>query len=172
MPKNSAISLNLLIEKFDSKGEKTGWSYVRITASMAGKLNPGVKKSFRVKGFIDDLPVRRLALIPMGDGEFIIPINADIRKATGKKAGDRVLLNLELDKSAIPLDKDLLLCLEDDPVAKSYFHSLSPSHRVYFSGWISEAKTLATKTKRIRMTLEALSNRMNFGEMLRFYKSK
>ena len=38
---------------------------------IANKLNPGVKKSYRVKGKLDDLAIEKTALIPMGKGDFI-----------------------------------------------------------------------------------------------------
>jgi len=62
------VQFTAVILQFAEQGEKTGWSYVAIPAEIAGKLKPGHKKSFRVKGKLDNYPIRQQALIPMGGG--------------------------------------------------------------------------------------------------------
>ena len=52
---------------------------------MCEGLKSNNKKSFRVKGLLDKHTIKQVAVMPMGDGTFILPLNADIRKATGKK---------------------------------------------------------------------------------------
>ena len=79
------ITLKVTLQQFKEQGEKTGWTYIEIPASVANKLKPGTKKSFRIKGKMDDHEFQQVALIPMGNGDFIIPFNASMRKATGKK---------------------------------------------------------------------------------------
>ena len=74
------INFKALLQKFGRKGEKTGWTYIDIPKKIADKIKPGGKKSFRVKGKIDDLPIKATALTPMGEGNFILAINAQIRK--------------------------------------------------------------------------------------------
>ncbi|MEZ4689750.1 MAG: DUF1905 domain-containing protein [Ignavibacteria bacterium] len=60
------ITFNTIIKKFSKKGEKTGWTYVEIPVEEAQKIYPGNKKSFRVKGYLDDFKITQTALIPMG----------------------------------------------------------------------------------------------------------
>lgn len=165
------IQFKTTILQFDKKGEKTGWSYIEISERQAEKLNPGCKVSFRVKGQIDDYTLEKVALLPMGDGSFILPVNAVIRKAIKKKRGDSVKVILQLDERALTVCLELLECLADDPQALSFFKSLPKSHQNYFSKWIESAKTLQTKTKRIVMAVNALSTRQGFGEMIRANKS-
>ena len=161
------ISFTATIHRFDKKGEKTGWSYIEISAERARKLKPGNKTSFRVKGKLDKYPVKQIALIPMGEGKFIIPFNATMRKGTGKKHGDKVNLVLELDESKFVMNPDFVACLKDDPAANSFFKTLSAGHQRYFSKWIDSARTSPTKTKRIVMAVNALARQMGFPEMLR-----
>ncbi len=162
-----------VIDKFDSnKGEKSGWYYLLIPSALSKKLSPGSKKSFRVKGFIDNHQINRVALLPDGNGNFIMPLNQQIRKSTGKTAGEKVHLKIEVDESEYIPDADLMNCLDDDADAKKYFFSLSPSHRNYFSKWIESAKTNSTKEKRLVMTMNALSEKMGFPDMLRAQKSR
>lgn len=165
------LKFNTTILRFDKKGEKTGWSYIEISAKQANQLKPGSKVSYRVKGKLDSLPIKQVALVPMGEGAFIIPFNASMRKGTGKKAGDKITVTLAEDKSEFEMSSDFMVCLEDDLKAIKFFKTLSGSHQRYFSKWIDSAKTDSTKTKRITMALNALSRNMGYPEMIRESKS-
>lgn len=165
------IEYSTTILQFDKKGEKTGWSYIEITAPQANKLNPGCKVSFRVRGKLDQYIFEKVALLPMGDGSFILPVNGEIRKAIRKHQGDKVKVTMELDKRAPTLSHDLMKCLKEDPEAKAFFNSLPKSHQNYFSNWIESAKTVQTKTKRIVMALTAFGRKQGFGEMIRANKN-
>ena len=159
------------IERFDKKGEKTGWHFIEISAAKAKKLK-GSKVSFRVKGTIDALTIQKTALIPMGNGDFILPLNATLRKAIGKKHGDKITLNLELDERKLILSPDLISCLKEDPAALQFFKSLPPSHQQYYSKWIESAKTAATKAKRIVISMEGFGKKQVYGEMMLAYKDR
>jgi Domain of unknown function (DUF1905)/Bacteriocin-protection, YdeI or OmpD-Associated len=161
------ISFSATIERFKQQGEKTGWTYIVVPDKITKKLNPGVKKSYRVKGKLDDHPIEKTALIPMGKGDFILPINAAIRKGTGKRYGHIIRLQLELDLAPILPPAELLECLQDEPDALQYFNNLPQGHRNYFTKWIETAKTEPTKTKRIALVVKTMIRKMDFGAMLR-----
>lgn len=161
------LSFTATILKFAEQGEKTGWTYITVPAAIAGKLNPGVKKSYRVKGKLDEFKIEKTALIPMGKGDFIIPINAAIRKGIGKRKGASVQVQLEPDQSPILPPTELIECMQDEPEALKYFNSLPQSHRNYFTKWIESAKTEPTKTKRIALVIKTMVRKMDFGAMLR-----
>lgn len=160
------------ILKFGQMGEKTGWKYIVIPADVANKLNKGVKTSYRVKGKLDSYPIKQVALLPMGEGEFIIPMNATIRRAIGKKEGAMLTVEIEVDKSAFAFNTDFMACLDDAPDAQKYFKTLPGSHQKYFSKWIDSAKTDATKSKRIAMALNGLARQLRYNEMLREERKK
>ena len=161
------LSFSTTILQFAAQGEKTGWTYIVVTESVTAKLNPGVKKSYRVKGKFDDFKVEKLALIPMGKGDFILTINAAIRRGIGKRKGATVKVQLELDHSPILPPAELMECLHDEPEALKYFNSLPQGHRNYFTKWIESAKTEPTKTKRIALVIKTMVRKMDFGAMLR-----
>ena len=165
------VKFQTLIQKFGKKGEKTGWTYIVVGAKFAHQLNPGSKVSFRVKGRLDSWPYKGLALLPMGEGDLILPLNATIRKAIRKKQGDKLLVEMNLDSKVPVLSADLLKCLKAEPASQAFFKSLAPSHQHYFSKWIESAKTIHTKTKRIVMAVTALAQRQGYGEMIRANKS-
>jgi hypothetical protein len=163
---------NTRILKFGKKGEKSGWTYIEISKNQAEQLNPGVKVSFRVKGKLDQFAIEKQALVPMGDGDFILPINAALRKGTGKKEGDTLKVSLTLDKRELELSSDFMECLNEEPAALKHFKTLTKGHQNYFSKWIESAKTTPTKTKRIVMALTALSKGRGFPEMLKENKGR
>jgi hypothetical protein len=166
------IQFTASLLQFAEQGEKTGWTYLPVPSDIAEQLKPGNKKSFRVKGKLDNFKINGVALMPMGDGNFIMPFNASMRKGTGKRKGAMVTATLEVDNAPFKLNEDFTLCLKDEPAALKHFNSLAGSHRNYFSKWIDSAKTDETKTKRIAMAVSALSRGFGYSEMLREQKAK
>jgi len=159
-----------ILQKFGEKGEKTGWTYLEIPAHVAHEIKPTSKLGFRVKGKIDDFPVKLLALLPMGEGDFIIPMNTQIRRGICKEAGAMVTINLEEDTDELPQSEDLMRCLEDEPKAIETFLKLPKGHQTYYSKWVESAKTDETKTKRISMTVQGMLMGMTYPEMLKYYR--
>jgi hypothetical protein len=161
------IRFKATILQFKAMGEKTGWSYIKVPAALAQQLKPGNKKSFRVKGKLDTHAISGMALIPMGEGDFILALNAAVRKAIRKQKGASLEVQLEADAKVIAPPKDLLDCLADEPEALKYFRGLPMSHQNYFGNWIKAAKTEGTRTRRIACVVTAMERRLNFAEMLR-----
>lgn len=154
------------ILQFAEQGEKTGWSYIEVPADIAQKLKPGNKKSFRVKGMLDGLAVEGLALIPMGAGNFIMAIKAEIRKGLRKNAGAMLQVKLEPhDDFKIDMPDELQECFDFEPEALDFFNSLPISHRNYFLKWINDAKTSETRAKRIVNTVNAMLRKWRFNVM-------
>jgi hypothetical protein len=166
------IQYTTTIHKFDQQGEKTGWTYIEIPAAIAQELFPDNKKSFRVKGKLDNFPIESIAVMPMGDGSFIMALNAAIRKGILKKHGAMLKVQLAKDETVAALHPDLLAGLSEEEDAKRFFESLAPSHQRYFSKWIGDAKTEPTKIKRLIQCILALSQQKDYGTMIREQKIK
>ncbi len=166
------IRYTTTIHRFDKQGEKTGWTYIEIPADIAQKLKPGNKKEFKVKGKLDTHTIKRVSLLPMGGGKFIMALNASLRKAIGKRKGAMLKVQLEADDSPFVFNTDFLECMDDEPKAKEYFETLPGSHQRYFSKWIDDAKTLHTKAKRIAHAVTALAKKQGYPEMLRSQQKK
>lgn len=161
-----------IVKKFDKQGDKTGWTYIEIPAAIALKLNPENKKAFRVKGFLDEYNFSGISLLPFGGGDFIMALNAVIRKSIGKGKGAVLRVRIELDQSPVLLSTELMQCLADEPKALAYFNKLPKSHQNYFSKWIESAKTEATQAKRIAQTVTACARGQHYGEMIRSLKNE
>jgi hypothetical protein len=160
------------ILKFDEMGEKTGWTYIEIPAAIASKLKPDNKKSFRVKGKLDDHAFAGIALIPMGEGNFIMALKSELRKKIGKNKGATLNVKLQVDEKPYEISKELMECLNDEPKALAYFNKLPPSHRNYYSKWIEGGKTEPTRAKRIAQAVTACSRQMHFGQMMQALKKE
>jgi hypothetical protein len=166
------VTFKALIQHFDQNADKTGWYYVLIPNIIAQELNAGIKVGYRVKGYMDKHVLSQISLLPVGNGDYLLPVNASMRKATGKSTGATLELQMEVDLSEVKLSADLLACLEDEPTAKAAFEALSKGHKRYFSQWVESAKTIETKTKRIYQSLYGLSNGFDFGATVRYFKNK
>jgi len=167
------INYTTTILQFDEKGEKTGWTYIEVPADVARQLKPGNKKSFRVKGLLDGFAIKAVALMPMGSGNFIMAINADMRKGIHKQAGAMLQVALEADlDTQVIIPDDLQECFAYEPDALTYFNSLPQGHRRYFVNWINSAKTEPTRATRIANTITAMLHHWNYGQMIRAMRKK
>ena len=160
------IQFIVTIHRFEKQGEKTGWTYIEIPVDIAEKLKPGSKKSFRVKGKLDEFKISGVSLLPMGGGAFIMPINATMRKGIGKKHGAMLKVQLTEDKKPYEINADFLECLRDEPKALKAFNAMTKSFKNYYSKWIESARTELTRTKRIAHAVSTLAQNMNFSDMI------
>ena len=155
------------ILQFKEQGEKTGWTYILVPGLLAAQLAPGNKKGFRVKGFLDAYAFGGISLLPMGDGNFILTLNATVRKGIKKSRGAEVRVRMEIDTKPIVPPKELLECLADEPIAMERFNILTKSHQNYFTNWINQAKTEPTKAKRIAASINSLAKGFGFSEAIK-----
>lgn len=162
------ITFKAEIERFEQMGEKSGWTYVFIPQAIAQQIKPDCRKSFRVKGKLDQAEIEGMSFVPMGEGNFIMALNAALRKKLRKEKGAVIELSLEEDKTfKIEMPEDLELCLADEPHLLKNFLKQPKSHRNWYINWLNTAKTEPTRTKRIVKIINAMDKDWDFGTMMR-----
>jgi hypothetical protein len=166
------IKFKTTLLKFGKMGEKSGWTYIEIPENLAQVLKPGNRKTFRVAGRLDACLIKGVALMPMGEGNFIMPVNATMRKALKKQSGDELLVEIYEDTAPFKIDKDLKEALLIEKQANTFWNTLPKSEQRYFSKWITSAKTKETKANRIAKAIVGLERKQKFGEMLRALKKE
>lgn len=89
--------------------------------------------------------------VALRGGEYKLPISAENRTGAGVAAGDEVEVTLELDTEPreVELPSDLAAALDAEPEARRFFDSLSHSQQSWFVLGIEDAKTTATRQRRI-----------------------
>ena len=92
-------------------------------------------------------------------GQYMIPVSADNRSRAGVAAGDRVDVRLELDTEPrqVEVPADLAAALEAEPTARAAFDRLSYSQKRWYVLGIEEAKTAATRDRRITKAVTTLA---------------
>jgi Domain of unknown function (DUF1905)/Bacteriocin-protection, YdeI or OmpD-Associated len=159
------------IFKYAKNGEKTGWTFVEVPVNVAEKIKPKTKTSYRVKGKLDALSIHQVALVPIGEGNYILPLNAEMRKILKKQVGNKLKIALEEETEELLISADLLASLEFEPEALQLFKSYPKGHQRYYSNWVESAKTYETKSKRIYMCVFGLLHKMDYGQMIRHFKN-
>ena len=145
------VNKKYVLEKFQGKG---GWTYARIPGILQDKKAPfGWVK---VKGTIDGYEIRKYHLMPMGNGNLFLPVKAEIRKKIKKTEGDYVHVILYPDSEPLEVPEEMLLCLEDEPLALKFFNSISESERKYYIEWIYSAKKEETRIDRLAKCINRL----------------
>lgn len=145
------VDKKYILERFPGKG---GWTFARIP-----EITQEKKAHFgwvKVKGTIDGYAISKYHLMPMGNGNLFLPVKAEIRKKINKKEGDKVHVVLYLDNEPLVVPEEMLLCLQDEPLALKFFNSLSESEQKFYIQWIYSAKKEDTKVDRMVKTINRL----------------
>jgi uncharacterized protein YdeI (YjbR/CyaY-like superfamily) len=94
----------------------------------------------------------------MGMGSHMIIVRKDIRQAIGKNPGDKITVELELDteERVVEVPDDLKKMLALSGKAEQFFNSLSYTNRKEYVVWITAAKKMETREKRLSDTIQKL----------------
>jgi hypothetical protein len=100
----------------------------------------------------------RTTVAPYG-GQYLLPVNADVRSSAGVSAGDVLDVGIELDTEprAIEVPADLSKALKTNKEAKAFFESLSFSNQRGYVDWITSAKKDETRSDRVAKSVESLA---------------
>ena len=93
-------------------------------------------------------------------GRFLLPLNAQNRAAAGVAAGDEVTVDIELDTAprVVEVPADLAAALDAAPAARARFDGLSYSMQRRWVLPVEDAKTDATRQRRIATMVQTLAS--------------
>jgi len=113
-----------------------------VVTALGGGKRPAV--TVTVNGFTYRSSVASMS------GQFLVSFSADKRKATGIAGGDAIVVDIELDAPPRTVDvpEDLAVAL-DGAGLRGAFDALAPSHRKAHVTAVVDAKTTATRERRI-----------------------
>jgi len=137
-------------------GGKTATGF-EVPPEVVAGLGSGKKPAVRVT---IGAHTYRSTVAVMG-GAFMLPLSAENRSAAGVSAGDEVDVHLELDTEPreVTVPADFAGVLDADPDARRFFDSLSYSKRRGLVMGIEDAKTAATRERRIAKTVTMMRER-------------
>ena len=99
----------------------------------------------------------RTTIAPMG-GRSLLGLNREVRDGAGVKIGDTVSVELERDDEprVVEAPEDFADLLAATPDARAAFDALSYTHRKEYVRWITEAKRVETRQRRLHRAIEML----------------
>lgn len=132
-------------------------TYVEFPYSVEKLFN--TKGQVRVKATIDGVDYRG-SLANMGTGCHILVVTKAIRQQIGKTHGDVVSISLEKDDKIreVTIPSDLAALFEKNKAAADFFASLSYTRQKEYVVWITSAKKVETREKRLLQTLDNMIN--------------
>lgn len=89
-------------------------------------------------------------------GQYLVGVNADVRKATGLSAGDPVHVTLTVASTPreVEVPGDFAAALKQDPAVETFFSSLSNSLQRFHVDTVNGARTPQTRQRRIDKAIE------------------
>jgi hypothetical protein len=145
---------------FEAKLTRFGSLYgVEVPAAVSRAV--GARGYVPVAGTANGATPFRATLIPRGGGRHRIWLNGEVRSAARIVRGDRVSIELCVDKEPRggPTPEDLAEALREEGVF-DMFESFAPGKRMHIVRWLDDAVHETTRAKRIARVVEvALAER-------------
>ncbi len=128
---------------------------IRVPPEVVDRLGAGRRPAVRVTV---GTHTYRSTVAVMG-GEFMVPVSAENRHRAGVDAGDEVDVRLELDTAPrdVTVPADFAAALDAVPGARIRFYGLPYSRKRWYVFGIEDAKTPATRERRISKAVERLA---------------
>jgi hypothetical protein len=148
----------------DKPANALGWSHIVFPFNVESEF--GVKGTVRILGTLNGIEFDR-ALMPCGDGDHLIIIGPEIRRAAKIQPGStvKVVLWRNPNPNALNLPEELVAALEQVPEAQEAFEKLKPGMKRSIVYWIDSAKRPETRVNRAVEVLRRFeSGTFYFGE--------
>lgn len=155
--KNWLIEKEYLLEKFTGKA---AWTYIEIP-----EIKPNKNMPFGwviVSGFIDDFVLEKIKLMPKGNGNLFLAVNAKIRKKIKKEVGEKAFLKLNIENAPSEIPEEIMECFANEPKKVYTNLNLKKEQQQTFLNWIYSAKNEDQKAERILDMMDKLARGEHF----------
>jgi hypothetical protein len=144
--------------------------FILVSASRANAIKPGWRKPLPVLVRINGKPAKswRISMMPVGNGNFYLYLNGEVRKASGTSVGDRVRVEVEFDADyrngpQHPMPRWFKEALAGNPQAKKNWIALVPSRKKEILRYFSRLNSPDARARNLARAIHVLS-----GEAGRF----
>ena len=153
MPRRQADPLQFKA-KLVSRGPGGAWTYLQVPSSVAEAF--GRKGRIPVRATINGFPFRS-SLMPRA-GVHILGISKEILAGANAAPGEPVHVELAFDDAprVVEVPADFEAALKSAPAEQRTFAALSYSHKKEYLDWITGAKKIETRQRRIEKALAML----------------
>jgi len=120
---------------------------------------------------LNDSVEKQCALLPFGDGRFVITVNKGLQKQLGLKVGMSVKVHLRKDETTygLPMPEELKEVLRQDKQGHRLFHALTPGKLRTLLYIVGQAKGVDNKIFRsltIVRHLKSNGGKINYRQLL------
>lgn len=115
------------------------------------------------------------AILSAGEDRYYIYLSKAVQKETKIRIGEEVEISMEPDLSeyGMPLPEELEEGFFQMPLAKDWFHQLTPGKQrnlIYMVAKPKRAETRAKKAYQILSYLESVNGKLDFKELMAYFK--
>ena len=137
--------------------------YIHVSAKIAKRLKRDWRKPLPVLVRINEQPNKpwRINMMPAGNGSFYLYLHGSVRKASGTKVGDRVIVDLSFNDTyrsgpPHPLPGWFRAALETNAKAKKAWNALIPSRKKEIVRYFAALKSPEARARNLRRAMRVL----------------
>ena len=168
--KKSALPKNELrfISVIERSTNKLWGAHFRVPAQVVKKLSSDDHR--RVVCSLNGVAEYQCAMLPFGNGAFVISVNKQLRDKLKLEFGMNVDVTLRKDKSeyGLPLPEELQILFEQDKVGSKLFHSLTRGRQrtlLYIIGHVKDQDKRVAHSITIINHLKANKGKINYRQL-------
>jgi bacteriocin resistance YdeI/OmpD-like protein/uncharacterized protein DUF1905 len=138
--------------------------YIHVDAKSSGRLRANWRRPLPVAVRINGRPEPpwRINMMPAGGGSFYLYLHECVRKASGTKVGDSVIVQIEFDDRyrggpANPVPRWFSAALKENPAASKSWKALVPSRKKEILRYFAALKSPEARARNLQKAIAALS---------------
>ena len=164
-PARGLVRFTTVLERSDNN---LWGAHVRVPSHIADKFTGTGTR--RIVCTLNGSAEHQCAILPFGNGAFVVTVNKRLRDSHGLKFGDEVEVGVRKDDSkyGLPLPEELQEVLRQDAVGSTLFHALTPGRRRTLLYIVGSAKTPDKRIARsvvIMTHLKANKGKINYRQL-------